>query len=296
MNLDAKILLLVVGALLLTTLWSLLAWWLVRLTRLQSPLARLIVFLAPLLAAYGTLPRLMPEARAEILLTCIGIASLFGLRDLINYYRYRTRLLSDCLPYPEAERVCPSLVQQLGISPVPVYRSDRLGSGPIVLGLRRPAVIFPAWITDRLDHDEIRVLIAHELGHIVRRDLVWKWVLLYLRRLAFWNPVAAWPYKWISTEIEFACDRIACRLTDKPGTLARTLCKVAQLQADRHGIATARPSHIPAADIELQARINFLASQRLYEFDWQSLMKTAVILTLFYTLCFRPAEMILALL
>lgn len=293
MSLSEQKVLIPLGALLLTALWVVLAWSLVRLTRLRSPLGRLIVFLAPLLAAYASLQRLLPDARLQILLVCVGVATLLGIHDLISYRRFRRHVIEDGRPYLEAEAVSAPLLRKLGMPGLAVYQSNALQCGPITLGLRRPVVVFPSWLARELSQDEIYVLMAHELAHIRRHDLVWKWLLLYARRMAFWNPLAAWPYKWISAEIELACDRIVCRLTGKPGTLARTLCKVANLQADK-AQWTARPRHIPGADTALHARIASLSMDQSQDFDWVNLLKTTAILVLFFMLCFHPAEMLLA--
>lgn len=286
----------VLGALLLTGFWLLLARGLIRVIGPGSPEARFFILLIPMLAGFGSLPRLLPDHRAEILLGCFVVAALLSLLDLNRYRTYRSRLLSDCRPMPAAEAVCRSLCKQLGMAAVPVEISAALQRSPVVIGLRRPKILFPAHLAESLDADEIRVLIAHELAHIRRHDIARKWLLLFLRRLAFWNPLITWPYKWLCAEMECACDQIASRLTGKPGTLARTLCKIAEPPMHPSPcIEPKQPDMVPGAGLELCARIQFLARSRCNGFGRHDLLKTGVILLLFSILCLKPGALLLML-
>jgi beta-lactamase regulating signal transducer with metallopeptidase domain len=285
----------VLCAMLLSALWAGMAWLLVRVLKLQSPVGRMFVFVAPLLAAFVALLRLMPDAKQEILFVSVAIAASLGARDFLSYRRFRGRIVNSRETFARAEAIARPLSAQLNLDPARVYVSDALVSGPVVLGVFQPTIVFPRAMVSRLRDEELQVLLAHELAHIYRRDFLLKWVLLFVRRLSLWNPVASWPYRWLSKEIEFACDRIACRLTGNPGTLARTLCKIEEL----HSLAAAdempTPRAIPRADSALRARIAYLAAPRAYDFDWRNLAKTLAIFSMYWLVCFQPAALIIAL-
>jgi len=295
MSTALSFLLLFLMALLLSVLWVVIAWSLVRLLNLSSPVARVFVLLAPLVASSVALLRLMPDARKEVLLVTVTIASLLSARDLLRYLTFRKWIVGHGRPFVLAEALCGTLSHALGVAPAPrVCLSDDLQCGPIALGLIRPTIVFPTSVAEQLSQEEVRVLLAHELAHIHRRDMLLKWMLLFMRRLAFWNPVALWPYRWVSLEIEFACDRIACRLTDKPGTLARTLCKIQRIN-DLQMDTRSRPLEmIPRADYSLRARIDFLGKPTTYHFKWSNLSKTLFIFSVYLVICSRPAEFLLS--
>ncbi len=282
-------------AMLLSALWAGMAWLLVRVLKLQSPVARVFVFLAPLLAAFVSLLRLMPDAKHEILFACVAIATLLAAWDFLRYWRFRRHIIDRKEAFARADQFARPLAAKLNLPPVPVYLSDALKSGPLVLGVFEPAIVFPHSMASQLRDDEVRVLLAHELAHIYRRDFLLKWVLLFIRRLSIWNPVAAWPYRWLSEEIEFACDRIACRLTGNPGTLARTLGKIEQIQSLQTETGPRRLEAIPGADSALRARIAFLAMPNTYDFEWRNLAKTLAIFSVYWLICFQPAAFIVSL-
>ena len=179
-------------------LWAGMAWFLVRALKLKSPVGRVFVFLAPLLASFVSLLRLMPEAKQEILFVCITLATLLAARDAFRYFRFRNRVFEREERFARAEAIGRPLSAQLNLPPVSVFLSDTLKSGPVVLGFLRPCVVFARSLATQLDDEEVRVLLAHELAHIYRRDFVLKWILLFLRRLSIWNPAASWPYRWLS--------------------------------------------------------------------------------------------------
>ncbi len=271
------------------------AWLLVRALKLTSPVGRVFVFFAPLLASFVSLLRLMPEAKQEIVAVCFTLALLLATRDAFRYLSFRKRIVDRGERFSRAETIGNPLVARLNLLPVRIYMSDALTCGPVVLGFLRPSIVFARSMALQLGDEEIRVLLAHELAHIYRRDFVLKWVLLFLRRLSIWNPVASWPYRWLSNEIEFACDRIACRLTGKPGTLARTLCKIEAIQSFRSERELRSFEAIPRADCALRARIDYLAFSTTYSFEWSNLVKTLAIFSVFWLVCFRPAAFVLSL-
>ncbi len=281
---------------LLSLLWVGIAWSLVRVLKLNSPVARVFVYLAPLLTAFFALLRLAPDSRVGIVSVSLGVAAALSLRDLRRYLAYRRQVIESGRRYARAEELCLPLAAALEV-PVPrVCLSPDLATGPMVLGVTRPTIVFPSWTGEQLNDDELRVLLAHELAHVYRRDILLKWALLFLRRLAFWNPVAAWPYRWLSLEIEFACDRVACRLTGKPGTLAKTLCKIQQLGEVQAVDEKRLLQVIPRADLGLRARLEYLGTRGSYVFEWPNLFKTLLIFSVYWLVCSKPAEFVLPLL
>ena len=140
-----------------------------------------------------------------------GVAlNLMGL--MLGFWRlYRTASRATIVhdgPWADAARV---LGEHLGLrSPVRLLQSDR----PAVLvtwGLFTPKVMLPADAAS-WDADRIRIVLAHELAHVQRRD----WIIQIggeLLRIACWfNPLVWLASSRLRLESERACDDVVVNL------------------------------------------------------------------------------------
>ena len=118
---------------------------------------------------------------------------------------------------------------------VTILRSTDI-SAPLVLGLLKPTIIVPDIFSLDLDNPETRVILEHEIAHIVRGDL---WVNLAQRMvlaMLWWCLPLYWINRQIGAERENLCDAIATTQTQQslPGAantalmLASALVKFAE--------------------------------------------------------------------
>jgi hypothetical protein len=121
---------------------------------------------------------------------------------------------------------------------------------PFVWGLRRPSLVLPAkaltWDADRL-----RMVLSHELAHVVRHDLL-RLILIDLAcALSWFNPVVWVAARRARLEMEHACDDMVLRGGTPGPAYARELLWFAA-QLGRRTIplpaplAMARPSNLEA--------------------------------------------------
>lgn len=82
-----------------------------------------------------------------------------------------------------------------------VWRSDRIAS-PFVLGLLRPQIYLPFTLAD----SDIEHVLAHERGHIVRRDHWAKPIGYLLLSFHWFNPIMWIAYVLFCRDVELACD------------------------------------------------------------------------------------------
>ena len=68
-------------------------------------------------------------------------------------------------------------------------RLSRSGDGPLAVGLRRKLIILPESVLS-LDSAAIEAVVAHEIAHHERRDLVWIALASALKAVAWFNPLA----------------------------------------------------------------------------------------------------------
>lgn len=126
----------------------------------------------------------------------------------------------------EAREILDELLGSTGVS-----GGVRLTASPV---LESPAVVGPKEIClplraeCGLTHQELRVVLAHELGHMARRDLFWTMFSRILAALFFIQPLNRLAIEEMEAEAEFLCDDWAVRETGEPIALARSLTRISE--------------------------------------------------------------------
>ena len=77
--------------------------------------------------------------------------------------------------------------------------------GPAIVGLRRPAVVVPAWVL-ALDEAAQRAIVVHETEHLHARDPLLICIGLVAVTLMPWNPGMWWNWRGLRRTIELDCD------------------------------------------------------------------------------------------
>jgi beta-lactamase regulating signal transducer with metallopeptidase domain len=100
--------------------------------------------------------------------------------------------------------------RRLGMRRVPVVRVHQTATTPQVVGLWRPILVVPAWLTAR--HDHLTAALLHELAHLRRRDTWVHGLQLVVGTLLCAWPVVHWVNRRIAVYREMACDQwaLAC--------------------------------------------------------------------------------------
>jgi len=98
---------------------------------------------------------------------------------------------------------------------------------PWACGLWRWKIVLPAGLEDRLNDDELRALLTHELAHLVRGDCYWLWLGGLLSRGLFLQPLNSLARRRWQRQAELLCDDWAVAQGTDPLTLARCLTSVA---------------------------------------------------------------------
>ena len=80
---------------------------------------------------------------------------------------------------------------------------------PCILGTWNPRIVLPESVVTECSTARLRHVLAHELAHLVRGDLWTNWLLLLVRILHWFNPVAWWTVREMQAEREAACDELA---------------------------------------------------------------------------------------
>lgn len=97
-------------------------------------------------------------------------------------------------------------------------------------GIRHPVITLGSQWLQRLDHEELESVLAHEIAHFKRGDPMLMLVTKTCRDLMFFNPLAHWVYNRVNELREQATDDLTLKATDNPLALASCLVKFLRWQ------------------------------------------------------------------
>ena len=104
------------------------------------------------------------------------------------------------------------------------------------VGIDQPFIVLNSGIVELLDHDELRVIIGHELGHVMSGHALYRTVLILILELGFQNlpflaglvllPVKLALLEWYRKS-ELSADRAGLLASQDPRTAMRVFLKLA---------------------------------------------------------------------
>ncbi len=145
----------------------------------------------------------------------VGVLAFFGW--LTRTWWLARELRNSCVPIndPKIHQHCRELCNHFGIKSKPELSVSSMAHSPLLVGNFVPTIIFPVETLQRLDDDQLRLVIAHELSHLKRRDLWWSWLPTVVQILFFFHPfVWAARTRWLLSR-EMACDELVLSVTGK---------------------------------------------------------------------------------
>ena len=159
------------------------------------------------------------------------------------------------------QRRAGDLAERLGITwPVRVRRSSHIDV-PMVVGWLRPVVLMPAGVLTGLPPQQVEALLAHELCHIRRHDVLVGWLQALVETLLFYHPAVWWISQQVRIEREHCCDDLAVAVCRDRVTYAQALTTL----AGRQQVVPA--GSVGAAGGSLLARIRRLVHASSVEVD-----------------------------
>lgn len=116
--------------------------------------------------------------------------------------------------------------------------------GPIVVGYVRPLILLPVSLVTGLPPAQLEALIAHELAHVRRHDLLVNLLQRLIEALMFYHPAVWWISARVRDERESCCDVDAVRACR--GDVATYATALLALEEMHDGLVTAlAASHGP---------------------------------------------------
>ena len=131
------------------------------------------------------------------------------------------------------------------VSDVTVMVSDHVAS-PVTTGVFRPAILFPASL--RIEDEALRAVVAHELAHVRRRDVLVQWVLEVATLAVAFHPLVRALKRRAAVAREIACDEAVAPALVEPRLYAHTLLSL----ASRTPMTCGMPAFGDVAALELR--------------------------------------------
>jgi beta-lactamase regulating signal transducer with metallopeptidase domain len=100
---------------------------------------------------------------------------------------------------------------------------------PIVVGHIKPMILFPIGAINRLSHQEVEAILAHELAHVIRHDYIFNIIQNVIEALFYFHPAVWWLSSQIRTERENCCDDVAISICGNAVTYAKSLVSVQEM-------------------------------------------------------------------
>jgi beta-lactamase regulating signal transducer with metallopeptidase domain len=164
------------------------------------------------------------------------------------------------------QAVASGIASRLGLANVPEVRTTIANLSPMVWWIGgRVRIYLPQTMAIRMDRDELGSILAHELGHVRRRDHIVRWLEWAVCVLNWWNPVAWWARRNLRVSEEICCDAfVLSRTAASRDAYAGALVSALELLV----VPAVRPSglasHVNGGTIERRIRM-ILSGQSLIE-------------------------------
>jgi Zn-dependent protease with chaperone function len=178
-------------------------------------------------AAFENLP-LFPDLLRKI--AQLGVEERFRAHHMCNSVQLGPRQL------PSLYRMVHEVSERLSIPPPKTYVTRRGGVNAFAFGKKTHSIVLTAELVDLMSDEELRGVIAHEMGHILCQHMLYMDVGLALTSGAVSSLTRVLPgveetvarlfFAWFRAA-EYSADRAATLILEDPGPLAQCLSRLA---------------------------------------------------------------------
>lgn len=172
---------------------------------------------------------------SEKLIPFFIVAGIFGFIKASLSIWYSSNLLkkygeADSQEYHELYEIILELSKEMALDLPRLVVVPGLRPKAFICGLKKPTIVLSRGLLKLLSQEEVTMVLAHEMAHILRKDVALNWLGVLLRDVMFFNPVAHWAFSMYQKEKEKAADIHALEIINEPVEYAATLLKLWKAQ------------------------------------------------------------------
>jgi TonB family protein len=161
-------------------------------------------------------------------------------RSLWHWQRLARLVRHAAVPLPQWDATLVQMCRRFGLwRPVRLLASAKVAT-PMLIGWIKPVILLPLSMLSGFSTHQIELIIAHELGHVRRRDYLANLVQVVIEVVLFYHPVVHWISRDVRNARENCCDDLVLSLAKgNPIAYARALADLEELRHDLDVVAPA---------------------------------------------------------
>ncbi len=173
----------------------------------------------------------MEAYRWPLAITWIAGVILFGFRlfGSLMYVQFLTRR-SQSIDTPSVNAAFYRVCSHFNINKKITLQESKYISSPMILGVIKPVILFPIGMLNQLSISETEAILAHELAHFGRKDILINILQTIIEALLYYHPAIWWISANIRVERENCCDEQAIAYAGNRIQYAKTLVKIQEIQ------------------------------------------------------------------
>jgi len=166
----------------------------------------------------------------------VGLLSIRSIGGIHLARRLTTKFASPAPHFLQRQfdRMCQPILSRC----VPVLMSARAIT-PMVVGHLKPVLLLPVGIMTTLTPAQLEAVLAHELGHLIRRDYLVNLIHTALETLFFFHPAMWWISARAREEREHCCDDYVRAIANGPLNLAKAILHLQEVHMNPSRFAMA---------------------------------------------------------
>lgn len=214
-----------------------------------------------------------------------GVVLFLG-KKIITYIAMISKIRKDSIPITEGYW-CATLQgvrTEMGISNKVLLVESMKVREPCVTGIGEKYIIIPTELLGVFSQQEIKIILAHELMHIKRKDLLLKLLILGLNSLNWFNPLYYIIKNNLNKWMEARCDeQLSMRLTkEEQRSYVSTLIHTLEIQMKREEEIGKYAMHFGGEAELLKRRIEIIMKKKgMSQFGYKALVSAMTLCAVF---------------
>ncbi len=146
--------------------------------------------------------------------------------SLVRVFRFNRLLMADSKRAPaHIENAAKKIAHQLKLKTIPAIYTTSARISPMVWWVgTKVRVILPAMLLEQMESRQWKLVLAHELAHVKRKDHLVRWIEWLACVSFWWNPVAWWAQRNLRAMEEICCDALVLSsMQTKPQSYANSI-------------------------------------------------------------------------